>query len=299
MNSVLVSGLSRGGTNLIWTSLASRVNYFIPKLEVNQLFSTSQIGLKKKLLLESLALSEWYLSKPLNVEAQNVTYRYFSHLISSNIKDSVHDWLLLGQADKSIQEFNRLFELRQARFALKMVSSWSPGPMYSLLLRNNPLKYINLIANSGLNINKYIFVLRDPRAQIEAWGRRGCAFSQGVLHYKRYMSFYLAFSRAHPDITRVIKLQSFLSDPLACVNSLYNFLGCSQPFINSVRIAKRPTLSASGYINSSDKISSLYNSSSISAIIDSDIENKHISNANFSDYQIQKMSPLLKRYNLL
>lgn len=269
----LIIGLSRGGTNLIWTALASFKQSAIPRQEVNQICSSINLAFTQKARLELGSLYNYYTRSEKAVDSS-----FNRRLLLPIINTEVNYWQQLKQPccygfAKDIQALES--SGLDTNIGLKLVSSWSPGLPYYLLQRHNPLKYVpGLIDACG--INHIIVVIRSPLAQAEAWMRRGCSDKKAFWFYKNYLKYFRILPKRHPDCSfHYVKLESFLADPFRITEGIGSRLGLSPKHLDYLRVAKKPSLT-NDYANISDKVSSLYTRQEIGSVIDGRIEKIHI-----------------------
>ena len=270
----LVVGMSRGGTNIVWTSLASTEYSFLTNREINQLFSADSMGLRRKLRLETYSLGYWALSRDPFLRNTFFPRRFippeFFHTL---VNKSVIDWINIKQpSSATLGESYSLDDLACPHsINLKLVSSWYHNPLYGLLSRNNPLKYISCIF-SAFNISKLICVVRHPFAQAEAWMRRGCSETMAFKMYNFYVNYYNHLVKIDPFCnTIIVPFAEFVGDPALYVKCLLE-----ADHIESIRIAKKPTLTNANFVNVSDKQSQLVPLSNLASFFNRDIDKVHI-----------------------
>lgn len=286
----IVAGMSRGGTNLVWTSLASPRYHFITKLEINQLLSAKQIGILSKYRLELFTLINWYCQKLGNIPAiksNNLAIK--KDYLKIIIDKSLCKWISLGQQiDIGSENSYTIKDASSAQTVnLKMVSSWYHSPIYGLLQRNNPLKYLELL-NSLLDPNKIVFVLRHPFAQAEAWMRRGCSEEMALRMYLFYANYYLK-QKKHDVNNKIIlcPLQSFLNDPSELICKVHNL-----DTLHAFRVAKQSSINNSQYRNTSNKISKLIPLQNFHEMVNPNIDDLHIKNFRGSKNSSQSLKAL-------
>ena len=273
----LVAGMARGGTNLIWTSLASADNFYITRQEVNELLSTKNLSLYQKLYLESICLPRWYLHKFSKSSFLNInSAKNLNSAIIQVIQKELDSWLKLNYTNPPFLSIADIISQSDSTYVgLKMVSSWPGSLTYGLLQRNNPLKYIVFLSEL-LKVQHISVVVRHPFAQVEAWMRRGASEKLSFQYYNRYINYFMSlpYNMPHTKFS-FIALERFLDDPIHAASTLSKNINPSSKPLSSIRVAKRPTINH-GYINVTDKISQLYDESSIQCGIQRDIEEQHI-----------------------
>ncbi|MDB4683214.1 hypothetical protein OAF05_01010 [bacterium] len=270
----LVAGMSRGGTNLVWTALASTEYDFITKHEVNQLLSLNSLRFNRKLLLEAYSVFDWYISKE-TIKCKSLIKNppFTRNFLIDEVFKSTIDWIKLGQpAPNKLGVLYKKDDILKAKsINLKMVSSWYHNMFYGLLQRNNPLKYFSLLDNL-LCFSNIVLVVRHPFAQAEAWMRRGCSQEMALRMYIFYASYYLSLKNNDTNGRfHIFPLSPFLLEPNKYIQKIHN-----TPQLTQLRIAKKASLTDKSYKNTLDKKSSLVPLIDIQNSININIDDLHI-----------------------
>jgi hypothetical protein len=271
----LVLGLSRGGTNLIWTALASFNSSIITRQEINEMCSTLHLTLYQKFLLESYCLKSYYLNE---APQQSKAKKFLKILINEIVDKEINAWLRLGQPytpRSNLVPNSSSPEQLYDQIGLKMVSSWSPNPAFHLAQRNNPLKYLPLFIDT-FNIKSVVIIIRNPLAQAEAWMRRGCTSEKAFYFYNKYIKFYIKLPGIYPECKfYYLRLEDFVRDPFHFTEILGEKFSLTPNKLETLRVAKLPSLTQN-FSNHTDKISSLFTRDTVHQVIDPTIEDLHV-----------------------
>lgn len=273
----LVAGMARGGTNLIWTALASAENFYITRQEVNELLSTKNLSLYQKLLLESTCLPSWYFKSLSQVSAlHSIRTQSLESTIIDSIQRELDLWLSLNYSEPPpLKMVDVLSPTSTTVVGLKMVSSWPGSLVYGLLQRNNPLKYIHFLSKL-LSVQHISIVVRHPLAQAEAWMRRGASESLSFQYYNQYIDYFMSLPATMPHIRfSFVTLDRFLANPINSAYCLSKNICSTANSITAIRVAKQPTIN-NKYVNTTDKVSQLFDESNLQNGIQRDIEQQHI-----------------------
>lgn len=267
---ILVAGMSRGGTNLLWNIVQSHPKIIDSYYELNEIFgSKTNIPFFAKAKIESSALFNLKLAG--NAE-----------LIRSRIEG-------FAQQSFSTDKYNKFkspdkeygsSEFSELTITTKLVSAWESEFLRKALRRNDALKYLPQMeaAYPGM---KVIFLIRNGLAVAEGWGRRGATIETAARWYRKYVLFYENYISLSQGRAMIIKFEDLLEDPFNSAQKAFDFLAL--PFSNEMplRIAIKPTIRANkDVVNTTEKQKVWMTETNFSEYLDAKINSAQIEKLN-------------------
>ncbi len=232
---VLVSGFSRGGTNVVWNLICSHPAILSTGVELNEIMGrATSIPMRSKIWVELFAISRFSAPK-------NAVAFLCDRIISTAERYAREGW---GRW-KSLETLYSDTEVRSLPICTKSVSSWSPGPLFSLLQRNCPLKY-NPLLLKGFGGVKTIYVLRDGEALCNGWMRRGCTPENAGYWYARIVRKMIADYKHRPDDVCFVHFKDVLKDPMEVGQRLRSFVELPLVKLANYHLKAKPVLRENG-----------------------------------------------------
>lgn len=240
---IIIAGMSRGGTNLLWNIVQSHPEVFDSYYEVNEIFGRKcNISILDKLRIEFNALANVCLIDTRNLISSKIKYfakygfdkdRYNRQKTPSSLYDD--------------QEFSDL------TIATKLVSAWETDVVRKVLKRNDALKYLPQL-NQSYPTSKVLFLIRNGLAVAEGWGRRGADIKTAANWYRKYVLFYEQYVKNNPTRATIVRFEDLLEDPFVCALKVFDFLSLPSDSEMALRIAIKPTIRSNhGVVNTTEK----------------------------------------------
>lgn len=232
----LLSGFSRGGTNILWNLICSHPGVLSSGLELNEILGPKKSGipLSKKAILEFYALSG--IKPPYSVSEYAVE-RIIS-FSENHAKSSWGKW-------KFQDTVYSLDEISTLPVCTKSVNSWARDKLFGYLKRNISLKY-NQLLMPALGSYKTIYLIREPEAVCNGWMRRGCDPTEAGKWYKYIVDVMIQDYRSRPNDVLFVRFEDVLSNPLAMANRVYEFLGVEPITLEAVHLKSKRILREDG-----------------------------------------------------
>lgn len=232
----LISGFSRGGTNLIWNLICSHPGVLSTGLELNEVFGPSRTNIPMfwKVMIESYAIPG--ISVPKIV----ATYggKRVLEAADSHAKESWGRWKAPGVTYTNS-------EITRLPVCTKSVNSWARDRVFGLLKRNIALKYNRLLIRSFGTV-KTIYLIRDAEAVCNGWMRRGCDPYEAGKWYRYIAEIMLSDYERRPKDILFLKFQDVLMDPLSISCKAYRFLGLDALELSAFHLKLKKVLRKDG-----------------------------------------------------
>jgi len=210
----LVSGFSRGGTNILWNLVCSHPGVLSTGFELNEILgpTATDISYFQKGIIESFVIPG---IKPPKRICQFVKDR----IVLTAEENAKKSW---GRM-KSSTTFYSDSEIRSLPVCTKAVNSWSRDWLFTLLKRNLALKYTPLLRATGTRLLT-LYLIRDAEAQCNGWMRRGCTAIEAGRWYRNIVECMLNDYEQRPNEVMFVRFENVLNDPLGTVERTYQFL---------------------------------------------------------------------------
>ena len=238
-NVILISGFSRGGTNILWNLICSHPGIQTTGVELNEILGpgATDITYIEKIILEIFAIPGFF--------APNWLHQYVhSRVILKAKEHSESGWGKWKSPDKvySDSDFN------QIAVCTKSVNSWSRGWFFSLLKRNLSLKYTSILRGTYKSMPT-IYLIRDPEAQCNGWMRRGCTPSGAGKWYRKIIQLMLLDYQKRPDEVIFVHFEDVLSNPLGIYKMVSQFINLPKYELNEFHLKSKKILRNNGAHN--------------------------------------------------
>lgn len=240
---IVVAGMSRGGTNLLWNIIQSHPAIIDSYYELNEILGKkSNISIYDKILIEIEVLSG--ISIPLSREILSSRISAFSKFSFEND---------IYNREKSPDVPYKDAELQSLRVCTKLVSAWESNWLRKILRRNDALKYIPVLEKTYSKLHIF-FLVRNGLAVAEGWGRRGADIETAARWYRKYVLSYERYVALNPTRATIIRFEDLLADPFKSAADISDFLGLARDKDAPLRIAIKPTIrSNQDVINTTEK----------------------------------------------
>nr|WKN37969.1 hypothetical protein K4G66_04510 [Tunicatimonas sp. TK19036] len=214
---VILNGLARGGTNIIWNILQSHPNVVSPVYEVNQIIGTRSFLTPLKPLL---------VSNPIPSLAPLINRFVHRRFTSYKLKN-------LAIEDNRYKTENTPYspdEVHNATLCIKGVCS----------ANNWDIDYSDLLYQSFPQVF-FIGLVRNGYAICEGWKRRGVSPKKAGKLYARYVDQLVNDQARYPDY-KIIKFEDALQAPFAVAETLFGFIQETPTAIPKLRIKVKKTV---------------------------------------------------------
>lgn len=232
----LVSGFSRGGTNLLWNLICSHPGVLSTGVELNQIFGPSHTNIPMywKGAIESFAIPGFPVPKSI----ASYGGRRVLELAENHAEESWGRW-------KTSNDIYTKDEIVRLPVCTKSVNSWARDRIFGLLKRNVALKYNRLLLRS-FGVVKTVYLIRDAEAVCNGWMRRGCDPYEAGNWYRYIVEMMISdFLRREDDIL-FIKFQDVLLDPISTTKLIYKFLGLNELELSEFHLKLKKILTREG-----------------------------------------------------
>jgi len=288
---ILIAGMSRGGTNLLWNIIQSHPKVIDSYFELNEIFgSKTKITLLEKAKIEASSLIK---GMPINN--------------STLIQNRINKYAWYSFTNDPFNKFKKPdIQYKDTEFsdliiATKLVSSWETDYFRKILKRNDALKYLPQMETAYPSM-KVVFLVRNGLAVAEGWGRRGASIEASAHWYRKYLLFYQSYVNANPNHAMIMRFEDLLIDPFESAFNVCDFLSLSSESNMALRIAIKPTIRSNHtVVNTTDKTKLWINKDNFSEFLDVGINDAQIKKLekNKQNYFIQKNKDLLEKYQYL
>jgi len=230
---IVIAGMSRGGTSLLWNIVQSHPQVIDTYYELNEIFGgKTDIRPAEKSCIELEALC----GLPLPAVRRLTRTRLVRFARLSFEQDEFNREKRPGLR-YSASEFPSL------RICTKLVSSWETDPLRKLLRRNDALKYLPLLRRTYAQV-AVIFLVRNGLAVADGWGRRGAPVQTAASWYRHYVGCYEDYVSANPGQALIVRFEDILEDPFRLAARIYAEIGLETAPAQDLRIAVKPTIHA-------------------------------------------------------
>ena len=271
---ILVVGMARGGTNILWNIIQSHPDVIDSYYEINEIFGKkTNIGIKNKLVIELCALT-------------NCSFSSIDSLIRSRVRKFASYSFHNDEYNKykySNEKYSPT-ELNSLTICTKLVSSWENNWLRTVLKRNDATKYIPLIEKADQGLKK-VFLIRNGYAMVNSWKRRGATVEIAAKWYQKYVSFYEQECERKPENTILIRYEDVLENPFGESEKIFEFLGLKPKSLKELRIALKPTINNSIRKNETKKEKIWVNSTNFFETLDCNVNAKQLEN--LTAYEIE------------
>lgn len=232
----LVSGFSRGGTNILWNLICSHQKVLTTGIELNEIYGPSRtnISFLWKLVIEFFAISGLPVPKFVAVFSER-------RITSFSKTHAEHSW---GRW-KTPTDIYSENEILKFPICTKSVNSWARDKLFALMKRNFALKYNSLLLRSFGRV-KTIYLIRDSESQCNGWMRRGCKPYEAGKWYRKIVDVMLKDHSNRPNDVLFVRFQDLLFDTLPTLVTVYDFLELDKQELSSFHLKLKKVLQADG-----------------------------------------------------
>lgn len=240
---IIIAGMSRGGTNLLWNIVQSHPAVIDSYYELNEIFGRkTSIGLFEKIRIELEAL--WGIPTP---SVCGLVKERLSQFAQKSLREDRFN------CEKFPGVYYDPAESESLTVCTKLVSAWETDPLRKLFKRNDALKYIPLLERAFSKV-KVVFLIRNGLAVAEGWGRRGAAIRTAAWWYGFYVAHYEEYVRKNPDRSMIVRFEDLLTDPFSTAEHIWHRLKLPEIPLAHLRIAIKPTVRTNhNVVNTTEK----------------------------------------------
>jgi hypothetical protein len=232
----LVSGFSRGGTNILWNLICSHPGVLTTGIELNEIYGPSRTNISMfwKSMIESVAIP----SLPVPKFIADFSERRIISIAEQHAISSWGRW-------KSPEERYSNDEVEKLPICTKSVNSWARDSLFALMKRNFALKYNSLLFRSFGSV-RTVYLIRDSESQCNGWMRRGCNPYEAGKWYRKIVDNMLKDHAKRPNDVLFIKFHDLLFDTLPTVTKVYEFLGLDKQELSNYHLKLKKVLKEDG-----------------------------------------------------
>lgn len=279
MKVVIISGLARGGTNILWNAIQSHPEYCSAMLETNEILrNTHYIPKYIKFIIDR------YSRCPNIVRSFSRVYsrQVFLKLKEKNFEDPFNKY-------KTEDELYALEEIKNCGLVLKGVTS-----VNSFELRYSD--FINQVFPESYNIR----LIRNGYAVCEGWVRRGAEPRKAGIMYRRFGEKILEES-TYMSRHKIIKYEDFIPNIFSITKEILDWTNASPVHFKKIRLKAKKVLSNEGrhQIRSGvDGQKYWVSQEELGAFIDFSINQKQIAQLSISDAKVfeSEAKPILDKF---
>jgi hypothetical protein len=288
---IIIAGMSRGGTNLLWNIVQSHPAVIDSYYEVNEIFGRKcNISNYDKFFIEFNALSNSNIFDTRDLISSK--FRLFAKYSFDN------DEYNRQKAPSSLYNDHEFSDLT---IATKLVSAWESDVARMVLKRNDALKYLPQL-NHAYPDSKILFLIRNGLAVAEGWGRRGADIETAAHWYRKYVLFYEQYVKENPNPATIIRFEDLLEDPFTCAHKIFSFLSLPSVSEMPLRIAIKPTIRSNHeVVNTTEKSKVWINKDNFREFLDVGINDAQIDKLDNDKKKlfIELNRDLLERYRYI
>ena len=268
---VVIAGMARGGTNLLWNIVQSHSRIIDSYYELNEICGhKTGISLCDKLRIEVDALLT------LNVGGSKIVRERLKRFTKHSFDNDPFNCFKAPNETYNMDDFHQLLP------CTKLVSAWEVDKSRTILRRNDALKYLPILDQAFEC--KRIFLVRNGLARAEGWGRRGCPVDVAAKWYRKYVHFYEKQVELNPSKNMLVRYDDLLLSPFEAASRIYAFLGLSEQDLDYLRIAIKPTINSNQNVkNTTQKEKVWVGRDNFQKYLDFSIDNSQIRRLSESD----------------
>jgi hypothetical protein len=232
----LVSGFSRGGTNVLWNLICSHPGVLSTGIELNEIFGPSRtnIPLQWKLLIECFAIPGKGVPKYVAEYGRN-------RILETAERHATEGW---GRWKTSGEVYSSS-DIARMPVCTKSVNSWARDRLFGILKRNIALKYNRLLLRAFGTV-KTLYLIRDSEAVCNGWMRRGCKPYEAGKWYRYIVETMLSDYATRPADILFVRFQDVLCDPRSTARQAHSFLGLQDLELSSFYLKSKKVLGKDG-----------------------------------------------------
>lgn len=222
-HAIILNGLARGGTNVVWNLLQSHPHIVSTMEEVNRIFG-------------SMGEARW--ADPFMVDLHRRSRR--SHFITvPYLRSTFKRWALKNLEDganryKAPEVLYTRDEVLAATFCFKGVCFEGIRDMW----------YARVIGDCFEDVS-YINLVRNGFAVCEGWMRRGVSADKAGQHYAMFARDVQRLEQDRPKHL-LIRFEDVLADPFAMAERLFTFADVQPARLDLLRLKMKPTMRPDG-----------------------------------------------------
>lgn len=254
---VVLNGLERGGTGVVWNILQSHPDLCSPILETGEVLFGSHLNLVPTRFLRWAFLRSGVTDVAF---IDKVIYKYFDYLLNHG-KNKNYNHIQNGTRYENI--FYTKNEVKQSSICLKSVN-------YDLILTD--------FFRRHYKVSHFIGLVRNGYAVCNGWMRRGYSAKEAGRIYSDIVNKMIDFNNNYNNYM-LLKFEDAINDPFGIAKELYTFADLSPVTLEKLRLKSTKTISNTGSHKAQyGKEDSKYwfDSDQIFSILDSDINSKQL-----------------------
>jgi hypothetical protein len=220
---IVVNGISRGGTNILWNMIQSHPAACGAMHETSRIFAP---GMRHNLrFVGDFVLKQPALRVPplLNIAGRLIDNRIY-HFKLQNYLDSFNGYKAEGDA-------YTLEEVRQSAVVLKSINrTIYATPLFARIY--GPRAY-------------FVAIVRDGYGICESWVRRGIPADKTGRQYRQFVETMLRYAEQYPRYM-MVKFEDILDQPFEVLERVFHFLELEPPAVEKFRLKSKAVLTEDG-----------------------------------------------------
>jgi hypothetical protein len=213
---VIVNGLARGGTNILWNIIASHPKVCLPRYETGEI-------IKKSRLLKWLFREKSGLNSVSSYIAGIIFDRQCYHLKIGCLTDKYHKY-------SSENQIYRNNEISDTVLCLKSLDE-------EIELSN----FFRRIYPSSF----FIGIVRNGYALCDGLIRRGLSAEESAKYYTKYIRLLIEQEQIF-DNYKIVRFEKVIADPFCAAEHIYDFLELKPPTIPKLRLKSKRVIGTNG-----------------------------------------------------
>ncbi len=222
---IVVYGMARGGTNILWNILSSHPDVCGTNLETGELLTRRRHGIRGRILHTYYSHSIVRgapLFEPTAKKVDDIFYR-------NKLETLEHEF----DKYKSENEVYSPEEVTKSALCIKSV---------------NREHELNPLFEEIYDDCRFIGLIRDGYAICESWTRRGSDVKKIAKLYRKFGE-QLSQDQESFKKHRIVKFEDILSDPFKIASELYSFAGLDPVDLPAIRLKSKSVMTSDGQHN--------------------------------------------------
>lgn len=218
---IVVNGMQRGGTNIVWNLLQSHPDIVSPVLETGEIIYPAWMG------RGPVGRVLRHTTRRLMAAGFDPCLRYVARRLSRHKMNTLH------HPDNRYRTKKEVYTPEQIRRA--MLATKSVGK--DIEITPALMRYFNEACT--------VSVIRNGFTVCEGWTRRGIPLEKAAAAYDRALNEILAQNEAL-DRHLLVRFEDCVSDPFGAMARLCRFVGVDPAEVPRIRVKNKKTIAADG-----------------------------------------------------
>jgi hypothetical protein len=228
---IVMAGLSRGGTNILWNLMQSHPEVCSPIYETNVILDKGMLGFAtyrrgrpklKKVFYNKLA-------------GQVIASPFVRPFIGTKVSQALFDLKM-----KNFDHINNGTKFENVPYTKAEVEE-------SILCMKGVDEdiYWSDLFRSLYQESHFVGIIRNGYSWCNGWLRRGRSAEETGKAYQRFGSYMIEYVKSHPN-SKVFRFEDVFQDPFKMAGDLYEFTDLSQVHLEKLRLKSKRVVSSEG-----------------------------------------------------